>query len=173
MKTNNENIPAIYVSTYRKYNNGSLFGKWVNITDFDNYDDFVNFCRQLHNDEPDPEFMVQDFEEFPRSLYHESGLPTEDEFQRIKEYAELDSDERQAYQMYLDNVNSQAELDEFRDHYDGYFRNVEDFAEYICDECGYLEQIPNFLRDCIDFGAVWRTLETGGDFYEYDGHIFH
>ena len=74
--------PAVYVGTYHKYNCGSLYGMWVDITTFDEYEEFCDFCRRLHRDENDPEFMVQDFEYYPESWYHEGGLPSEKEFER-------------------------------------------------------------------------------------------
>lgn len=165
--------PAVFVSTYRKYNECSLDGQWIDLTSFSDYDDFCDYCYRLHHDEKDPEFMVQDFENYPRSLYHECGLPTEQEFDRINEFAELYNSEREAYQIYLDNYNAHADVREFQDHYDGLYHSGAEFAEYLCEECGDLEQVPEFLRDCIDFEAVWHTLDTSGDYSEYDGHIFH
>lgn len=160
------------MGTYAKYNNASLFGQWIDITSFYDYEDFCDYCRRLHRDENDPEFMVQDFEYYPKCWYHESGLPTEEEFDNIKAFAELDEDEQTAYELYLDNFNENADVDEFRENYEGKFDDGADFAEHICEELGYLEQIPNFLKYCIDFNSVWRDFETGGDYSEYDGHIF-
>ena len=31
--------PAIYCGTYKKYNEGSLFGAWLDLRTFDSYDD--------------------------------------------------------------------------------------------------------------------------------------
>ena len=53
--------PAVYVGTYHKYNCGSLYGMWVDLTSFLDYDDFMEFCHLLHIDEEDPEFMYQDY----------------------------------------------------------------------------------------------------------------
>lgn len=67
----NEN-PALYVTTYHKYAAGLDNGMWVDLTTFDGYDDFVDFCRLLHHDEADPEFMFPDYENMPKELYRES-----------------------------------------------------------------------------------------------------
>ncbi|WP_279511274.1 antirestriction protein ArdA, partial [Klebsiella pneumoniae] len=32
--------PAVYVGTYHQYNCGSIFGKWFDLTDFDDEDAF-------------------------------------------------------------------------------------------------------------------------------------
>ena len=52
----------IYVGTYAKYNNGYIFGEWLTLGDFDNLEDFYTKCKEIHADEKDPEFMLQDYE---------------------------------------------------------------------------------------------------------------
>ena len=52
----------VYVGTYGKYNNGSLDGDWLDLDKFNSYEEFLAACRQLHKDELDPEFMIQDTE---------------------------------------------------------------------------------------------------------------
>jgi len=168
----NYDSPAIYLGTYRKYNNGSLFGQWIDLTTFDDYEDFCDYCHRLHADEHDPEFMVQDFENYPECWYHESGLPTEEEFDRLQEYAELDDEKKEAYKTYLENINADAELQECEERYIGKYDDGSDFAEQFLEECCYLENVPEWLKCCIDYDAVWRTFDTGGDFSEYDGYIF-
>lgn len=41
----------VYVGTYKKYNEGNIEGKWLNISDWDCKDDFVIACKELHFDE--------------------------------------------------------------------------------------------------------------------------
>ena len=50
----------VYVGTYNKYNNGSLFGKWLDLSDYSD------------KDEQEPEFMFQDYENIPETLISES-----------------------------------------------------------------------------------------------------
>ena len=64
--------PALYCGTYGKYNSGNFNGMWVNVSTFDSYEDFVNFCKAIHADEEDPEIMCQDGENIPGSLCSES-----------------------------------------------------------------------------------------------------
>ena len=45
--------PAIYCGTYKKYNEGSLFGAWLDLRTFDSYEEFIDVCKQLHADEDD------------------------------------------------------------------------------------------------------------------------
>lgn len=53
---------CIYIGTYKKYNEGSLFGKWLNLSDYSDYDELLDAMKELHQDETDPEFMFQDYE---------------------------------------------------------------------------------------------------------------
>lgn len=52
----------VYVGTYSKYNNGSIKGGWLDLSDYVDKDDFLEACKELHEDEEDPEFMFQDYE---------------------------------------------------------------------------------------------------------------
>lgn len=64
----------IYVGTYAKYNNGSLQGEWVELSDFYDLDGFMERCAEIHEDEEEPEYMFQAWEEIPDGLIAESHL---------------------------------------------------------------------------------------------------
>ena len=66
--------PAVYVGTYHQYNCGSIFGKWFDLTDFDDEDAFYGACRTLHAGEEDPELMFQDIEGIPSQFASESSV---------------------------------------------------------------------------------------------------
>ena len=160
--------PAVYCGTYGKYNNGDISGAWVEVASFADYEEFMEFCERLHADEEDVELMYQDFEGFPESWYSESCMG-EETFDKIKEFAALDVDKQEAYEIYLDNYDSEATVEDFEECYQGHFDCPEDFAEQLYYE---LYEIPAHLEYFIDWKAVWRNLDTGGDYTELDGHIF-
>lgn len=58
----------IYVGTYAKYNDGSIEGKWFDLSDFSDKDEFYEACKELHADEEDPEYMFYDKYIVMRSL---------------------------------------------------------------------------------------------------------
>lgn len=161
--------PAIYCGTYAKYNNGSIDGMWIDLSTFQYYDDFIEFCQRLHADERDPELMFQDYENFPKCWYCESGID-ESTFDKIIEYADLDQNMQEAYLAYLEHYDSSAELKDVQERYKGHYDDPEDFAEQLVTDCYDLSSLPDWL--IIDWAAAWRTLETGGDYFEADGHIF-
>ncbi|WP_426279158.1 antirestriction protein ArdA [Chryseobacterium sp. S-02] len=53
---------SIYVGTYAKYNNGSLFRKWLNLSDYSDHDSLLTAMYELHKDEQDPEFLLSNYE---------------------------------------------------------------------------------------------------------------
>jgi len=161
--------PRIYVGTYAKYNSGSIAGKWLDLEDYSDKDEFLKACAELHKDESDPEFMFQDFEGFPRSLYSESSVDD-----RLWAWLELDEDDRELLQVYQDEVNSDADIDEARDNFAGKYDSERDWAESFLEDTGGLEQIPENLRNYFDFEAYARDARLGGDvsFVRHDGDLW-
>lgn len=68
---------SVYVGTYGKYNSGSIAGKWINVSLHESKDKFIEACKKLHNDEYNPEFMFQDYENIPSSMVDESFISEE------------------------------------------------------------------------------------------------
>ena len=59
----------VYVGTYGKYNNGSLSGAWLDLSDYSDKEEFYEACRELHKDEEDAEYMFQDWDRKFWALY--------------------------------------------------------------------------------------------------------
>ena len=163
--------PAVYVGTYKKYNNGSLFGEWVDLTKFATYEDFMRYIRRLHKDERDPEFMMQDFEGYPESWYYESGMSKET-FDKIKEYWDaFDGDDvkRQAYEAFAENWGDGATVEEFENRYYGTWDSEYDYVDDMI-ESGAIDPIQWAKKEgtwIYDHDAIWRYLDTGGDVQAY------
>ena len=168
-QTNGSDSPALYCGTYGKYNSGNLSGIWVDISTFDDYEDFVNFCLAIHADEEDPELMYQDFENMPDSLYHESM--GEKEFNKIEEYCEL-SDEYsvEAVDDFLE-WDSTEDLDNMHDAYVGVYESREDFAREIVSDCYDIENIMGNLACYFDYEAFARDLFMGDYYFGSHGTV--
>lgn len=148
-------VPRIYVGTYAKYNDGSIDGEWVDLTDFAyDYEGFVEHCREIHKDEKDPEFMIQDYEGFPEKLYHEAGLPSEEEFDKIIEISELDDSEKDAYAAYLELDFSDDSIEAFREHYYGEYEDDNTLGYEIVEEMG----MPQNTEMYFDYERFGRDL---------------
>jgi antirestriction protein len=124
---------------------------------FDTYEEFVDYCRELHKDEKDPEFMVQDFENYPEAWYHESGLPTEEEFDKITEFYMMDGDRKAAYEAYV-NHTGDDDFEHFQEAYQGKFNSAEDFAYDLVDGIGWEGVGKENLDMYFDYDAFGRDL---------------
>ena len=167
MKVNDN--PKVYVGTYRKYNNGDISGEWVDLTDYDDAEEFFEYCREIHSDEEDPEFMFQDFENFPKEMYCES-MSAKD-LEPILRYAQLKDYEREVFNAYIGYFGYDDDwgIDKIYDKYHGEADSEEDFAERILDEC--YPDMPEFARRYFDIKAFARDLFMCD--YEFcDGHVF-
>lgn len=161
--------PALYVGTYHKYNEGSIFGAWFDLTKFYDYDDFIEACRVLHGDEEDPELMFQDFMYFPEQWYSE-GYFTEELFNKIIEFAELDENDREAYRTFLNCIDSKADIQDFRNAYCGEFASEEEYAT-----CFMMQEYPEIYNGpwgmYFDFKAYAEDL-FATDYTLEDGFVF-
>ena len=161
--------PSVYCGTYGKYNEGSIEGQWIDLSTFDDFDDFYNYCCAIHADEEDPELMFQDYECFPEEYYDE--CLGRDDFDKIQKYIELcDSNKQEAVDAWL-SITCGDDIDKFEEAYMGEWDSEEAFAESLADDCGYLSQIPENLRYYFDFSAFARDLFAYDYDYE-DGFVF-
>lgn len=167
--------PAVYVGTYHKYASGSIDGRWVNPGDYESYEDFIDALNEMHSDEPSGmrEFMFQDKEYLPDSLYSESYF-SEAAFAYCKAYDEAsDSDALEAYVEYFGDDFDDADdlIDKFNDSYFGEFDSDEDLAYELVEETGMLSDVPENLRYYFDYEAYARDLMIT-DFCEVNGYYF-
>ena len=161
--------PAIYCGTYKKYNEGSLFGAWLDLRTFDSYDEFIDVCTQLHADEEDPEFMFQDYQCFPEEWYSESCMD-EDTFDKIIAFVQMSDDVRRAFRAYISTTGNDS-ISDFEENYEGEYDSEEDFAQYIVGELYDLERMMGSLSYYFDYKAFARDLFMS-DYIFDDGYVF-
>ena len=158
--------PALYCGTYGKYNSGNFRGMWVDLSTFDSYEDFVNFCKAIHADEEDPEIMCQDGENIPDSLCSESM--GEKEFNNLLKYCELCDDYSvEAVDDFLEWYTPE-DLDNMHDAYAGVYDSEEDFAREIVNERYDIEKMMGDLSYYFNYEALARDLFLGD--YHFGSH---
>lgn len=169
-KTNGSESPSLYCGTYGKYNSCNLRGMWVDLSTFDYYEDFENFCLAIHADEEDPELMYQDYENMPRYLYHESM--GEEGFNKIAEYCELCDDYSvSAVDDFLE-WSSSEDLDRMHDAYVGVYDSEEDFAEELVSDCYDLDNMMGSLACYFDYEKFARDLFMCDYYFGSHGTVF-
>lgn len=164
----------IYVGTYAKYNAGSLYGKWLDLSDYSDKEEFYDACRELHSDEQDAEFMFQDYENIPSGLVGESWI-SDNLFEVIAALLTLDDNEQEAFILWLENGGHDIDtddidgiIDSFRDEYQGAYKDEEDYAYEIVEQC---YDLPEFAQTYFDYEKFARDLFMSDYWYE-DGHVF-
>ena len=146
---------SVYVGTYAKYNNGSLSGAWLDLSDYSDKEEFYEACRELHKDEEDAEYMFQDWENVPEGLIGESWIS--ENFFALRDAVE-DLGEEDADDLVRD----------FRDEYQGQYDDEEDFAYEIVEEC---YDLPDFAKTYFDYKQFARDLFMC-DYWFDDGFVF-
>ena len=116
---------SVYVGTYAKYNNGSLYGAWLNLSDYSDKEEFYEACRELHKDEEDAEYMFQDYENIPEALISESWI-SENFFALRDAVEDLSDTEQEAFFVWcnykshdLGEEDADDLVRDFRDEYQG------------------------------------------------------
>jgi antirestriction protein len=164
----------IYVGTYAKYNEGSIFGKWMDLSDYSGREEFYDACRELHNDEEDPELMFQDWENIPSPLIGESWLSDNifEVVEAISNQSETWQEAFAAWLNYTGNDLSSEDIEDlissFEDEYQGQYRSEEDYAYEVVDEC---YDLPEFAKTYFDYEKFARDLFLYDYWYE-DGFVF-
>lgn len=105
-------MARVYVGTYRKYNNGNLAGAWLNLANYGNYRDFLAACGALHKNERDPEFMIQDSEDFPDGMDCGEWI-SEKEFNDVKQAM---AEEEEKASSSIDRLNQKTLFDDLIDN---------------------------------------------------------
>ena len=83
--TNTETQPRIFITDYASYNDGSQFkfGHWLDLSKFSDTQELEEYLEDYFNkadnkrplDSPREEWMITDFEGFPKVFYSESYSP--------------------------------------------------------------------------------------------------
>ena len=147
---NADDCASVYVGTYHKYNCGSLKGAWVNLESFDDEEELMEFLHRLHADESDPEFMIQDYMNFPRRFYSESM--NKDDFAKLFEWLNLDEEKREMCEEYWDEIDESESVEHIVEScvYSG---NSNDYFDELADEA--MGDAYEFLRNYFDYES-WR-----------------
>lgn len=174
MKKFDLNDAKVYVSTYKKYNEGSLNGGWLNLSDYSNKEEFCEACQELHKDEEDAEYMFQDWDNVPGILINESWI-SENLFTLLDEAKKLDDTEKEAFFVWCNYVSHDLSEEDaydlvrdFKDKYQGQYDDEEDFAYQIVEEC---YDFPEFAKTYFNYAEFARDLFMC-DYWFVDGFVF-
>lgn len=159
-----DDSPKVYVGTYAKYNNGSIDGEWVDLTKFSDYDEFIEYCNELHSDESDPELMFQDYEGFPSKYYSESRIDPE-----LWDYMEaIDNYDKDMVDAVLDEGYSLSDLENAYNYPDCY--SMSDVVSEMIAEMGFEAFTKETWENAFDYDHFGRELQWDMNEEELKGY---
>jgi len=152
--------PKTYVSTYERYANGSLAGKWIELDQFSSANDFIKHCYKLFNDE---ELMFQDWENVPDFLVDE--IMSKNKLERLFEFLCMDDTDKSIIVAYVDATgNTEVEFCDVFESYFGVANSEAEFAEdYVKQRYPEVNKLPDFI--VIDWQGVWES------YLQYDFYV--
>lgn len=165
---------SVYVGTFRKYNEGSIFGEWLHPSDYTDREEFYEACAELHDDEQDPEFMFQDWENIPDGMISENVI-SEHLFEIIEALTVIDENQIEPFFIWCNNGHHDLSNEDvndligsFQEEYIGKYDSDEDFA---IQEVDSMFDLDDSLKIYFDYDAYARDLFCG-DYWSEDGYVF-
>ena len=155
--------PRIYVACFAAYNAGKLHGRWIDAKQ--KPDEIQDAIQQILATSPEPgaeEWAIHDYEGFGSlNLSEHVGI------ERVCELAAFIEEHGQLGAELMNYVG--GSLEEARqsmvDNYCGEYESLEHYAEQFAEDCGYLNQVPENLRNYINFESMGRDMELNGDIF--------
>jgi antirestriction protein len=175
MKTD---YPSIYVSTYDKYNSGSLKGEWVAVELFADREEFLAHCKELHSDEDSPELMFQDSDGVPSCWVTEAGWVSP----LIWDWLTLSTCQREIVDAYLTGIDTNlSDLEIPIDcHVGSYAINCEtlerakhNWLNEWLEDTGFFDGWSETAKRYFDDAAYLRDCEIDSFYFVKMGSTLH
>lgn len=82
-------------------------------------------------------------------------------FDELETFIEIDFDDDEHAPIFLawqaHTGYSLEDYETFQEAYRGTYPNTEEFSEEFSEECGELENVPDYIKGCIDWVRVWES----------------
>ena len=162
----------IYVADLSAYNNGCLYGVWVNMcNDIEDIWDQINKMLSHSPEENAEEIAIHDHEGFEG--YSVSEWSNIDELHEVASFIEenpgIGGELLSQFNNNLDEARQAIE-----ENYYGCYSSLADYAEELTEGC---HEIPEHLAWYIDYERMGRDMEMSGDIFTIETahdevHIF-
>ena len=167
---------SIYVGTYNKYNNGSIYGRWLDLSNFSDMEELQAEMQELHKDEQDPEFMFQDYEcpDFFQKLNLISECHISENIFEVIEITENSSYGIEVFEAYCNCIYQNNEtiediIEKIEESYNGEYSNDNEFVQELLESCGDIpENLPSYIH--IDWERTAYDIMM--DFSTSENHYF-
>ena len=153
--SNDEEHPEIYVACLSSYNNGILYGAWIQADQpIEAIWEEINQMLAKSPMEGAEEFALHDYQGFYslRIGEYESIAEVHEKALFVAQYGELGAELAAYY-----GGNLEEAKDALEEYYQGEYQNRLNCAVYLFDEL-YLKEIPENLRGYIDYQGFKRDI---------------
>ena len=165
--------PKIYVASLSDYNDGRLFGRWLNADQ--TADELYDAVKSMLDASPMPnaeEWGIFDYEGFGPLRIDEY-----EDFRTVSMLANGITEHGEAFAHWVDLTSERDEnaVTNFQSSYLGCFESLGAYAESLLEDLGYLDMIqpplPEFLQPyvSIDIESLARDIELSGDVMTAEG----
>ena len=148
--------PRIYVASLADYNEGRLYGAWIDAAQDE--EELERRAKEMLAHSPSPgaeEWAIHDYEGF--------GALRLDEFESLADVAKIAKgigEHGPAFAAWAAHVGTDSEaLDEFEDAYMGEWESAVAFAEEMLDDMGHIEEI---MRNVPEHLAAYVQIDYEG-----------
>lgn len=152
--------PKIYVADLAAYNNGFLHGKWIDATqDIDDIWQEIRTMLKASPVEDAEEHAIHDYDGF-----YGYGVNEYDSIKTIHEIACFIEEHGELGGLLIDHWSGDLEqaAQSIEENYCGQFESLADYAQELTEET---TEIPASLQMYIDYQAMGRDMEWGGDVF--------
>lgn len=167
---------GVYVACLASYNNGIMFGQWIDLDGKDKMDIHEEIKAML-SQSPDPgagEYAVHDYSGIPSTF---GECP---DWDKVIGYIEgcdqcSGTEEEEAWNFYCDN-HVEPNFSHFRDCYQGCHESTADYARSVFEDDETLKKLNPTLAFCIRWDEVFEEFRYGGEVWsrrgEHGVHVF-
>lgn len=184
------NSRRIFLGCMACYNEGCIFGEWLDLNDFDSLEDLQEKAREIVTKSPckdGEEYDIQDHEGFHGTL---SGMyPSLSEVWAIHQTASQAEEEGIDPELLLEFANREFAddickedndiVEKFQDAYRGEYSSLESWAYEFVDDCllsGLDKRVKEQIEYFFDYQKYARDCEYSGEIFslEHNGktHVF-
>ncbi|MGQ4002893.1 antirestriction protein ArdA [Francisellaceae bacterium CB299] len=158
--------PKIYIACLASYNNGILYGKWIDANqDASDLEEEISEILAGSPMADAEEWAIHDYDDFDdlRLSEYESLETISQVAENIAEHGELFIE---AYK-YTNSIDETIEM--LNDRFIGYYDSIVDYVEETTD----ISTVPQHLQYYIDFESLARDIELSGEIntFEVDNQI--
>lgn len=161
----------VFLTNLGKYNEGELVGKWISLPISEN--DLENAMDEIGINEEYEEYFITDYETDIDGFEIGEYANLEELNELAEELENMDDSDAKAFVACIQiGRNADEALEcvmngDYRIYYN--CSDTTDVAYEVVEECGYLKNVPEQVKNYFDYESFGRDLDIEGNYVYVDG----